>query len=271
LTAAGPSPRVDGSHAEPSGPRVSLMRVDAGLRAAVPPAELPSAERLLTAPLRELPPGPGALETLFDDVVHPFGALLLRGVVTSNVAIAGRRSAHLLGPGDVLRPWRSADTTVPCASSWTAAGGAEVAVLDDRFLMGMRRWPRVGAVIFERLAEQVEAGAVRTAIVALPRVEQRVLAMFWQLADRWGVVRPDGVVIRLALTHELIGWLTGAQRPTVSLALHTLADQGLLRRDETGAWILGSDSRAELAVQPAPRFGPASIVCARPVAQTARR
>jgi CRP/FNR family transcriptional regulator, cyclic AMP receptor protein len=79
---------------------------------------------------------------------------------------------------------------------------------------------------------------VCAAISAWPRVEERVLALFWQLADRWGVVRPDGVVIELALTHATIGHLVGAQRPTVSLALHALAEAGLLRRGDTGAWTL---------------------------------
>jgi CRP-like cAMP-binding protein len=178
---------------------------------------------------------------------HPFAALLLDGVVTYEIKLAGRRSAQLLGPGDLFRPWSSTEASLRYASSWSAAGDAAIALLDDHFLVAARRWPRLAAVVYDRLADQLEVGAVRAAIVALPRVEQRVLALFWQLADRWGIVRPEGVVVRLALTHEVIGRLVGAQRPTISLALHTLAEQELLSRDDAGAWSLSRESLTILA------------------------
>jgi len=39
-----------------------------------------------------------------------------------------------------------------------------------------------------------------------------VLLALWLLADRWGRATPDGTVLSLALTHELLGQLTGARR-----------------------------------------------------------
>jgi CRP/FNR family cyclic AMP-dependent transcriptional regulator len=230
---------------------VALLRVDVGLRAAVPPAELPFAERALVVPCRRLGEGQWSPEALLDDGVRPFAALLLRGLVTHDVMLGGRRSANLLAPTDVFRPWRSADTCLPCETRWSATGGAAVAVLDEHFVAAARRWPGLSAVVHERLAEQLDIAAVRAAIVGLPRVEERVLALFWQLADRWGVVRPDGVVIKLALTHALIGHLVGAQRPTVSLALRALVAEGVLHRGPTGAWTLSHDSLATLAARPA--------------------
>jgi CRP/FNR family cyclic AMP-dependent transcriptional regulator len=104
---------------------------------------------------------------------------------------------------------------------------------------------------------------VRAAIVGLPRVEERVLALFWQLADRWGVVRPEGVVVQLPLTHALIGQLVGAQRPTVSLALQSLADDGLLLRGDIGAWTLDHESGATLAPRCEPRLGRGAPASAR--------
>jgi hypothetical protein len=100
-----------------------------------------------------------------------------------------------------------------------------------------------------------------------------VLAIFWQLAERWGVVRPDGVVIGLALTHAVIGQLVGAQRPTVSLALQELADDGLLRRTGPSAWTLSHASLDALAgggqeVRPGPdpwlHDAPATVHAALP-------
>jgi hypothetical protein len=174
------------------------------------------------------------------------GAMVVRGLATREITIAGRRSAELLGPGDVFHPWSSANPVVPVTSRWASGCGALIALLDERFIAAARRWPQLFVVVHERLAEQLERVTLRAAIMALPRVEQRVLGVFWQLAERWGTVRSDGVAVELALTHELIGQLIGAQRPTVSLALHALAGEGLLKRTSRGTWILRHDSRDAL-------------------------
>jgi hypothetical protein len=85
------------------------------------------------------------------------------------------------------------------------------------------------------------------AICQLPRVEQRVLALLWHLAERFGRMAPDGVVLDLRLKHRLIGELVGAQRPTISLALATLLEEGLVRRRPGGALLLDPASRSALA------------------------
>jgi len=240
-----PRANDDASAAADVGPRVALLRVDAGLRAAVPAEELAVAERVVVATAHELDPGTWAPERLRVGA-DAFAVLLLRGVITHETAIAGRRSAELLGPGDVFHPWRPVDGAVPRSSRWASDSGVVMAVLDGRFLAAARRWPQLFAVIHERLAEQLDRATARAAIMALPRVEQRVLGLFWQLAERWGKVRPDGVVVELSLTHELIGQLIGAQRPTVSLALQSLAHEGLLQRTGHDAWLLAHDAHAAL-------------------------
>jgi CRP/FNR family transcriptional regulator, cyclic AMP receptor protein len=239
--------------ADGSASTVALLRVDPRLRDAVPADERGFAERVVVVPRRTLDPGLWEPAALVDRSVRPFAALLLSGVVTQQIMLAGRCSANILGPGDLFRPWPSGDTVLPCGTRWTVNGGAEIAVLDERFVMSARKWPGLSTVVYERLAEQLEAAAVRAAIIALPRVEERVLALFWQLADRWGVVTGEGVVVRLPLTHAVIGHLVGAQRPTVSLALQALAEAGLMHRGAHGAWTLAADSRAMLAA-PCERF-----------------
>jgi CRP/FNR family transcriptional regulator, cyclic AMP receptor protein len=235
-------------------PAVALLRVDQRLRGAVPEDEQGLAERIVVVPAHELSAGRWSPEVALGDGARPFAVLLLRGMVTHEITVAGRRSANLLGPGDLFRPWRDGDASVPYEARWTATHGTEIAVLDGRFVMATRRWPRLSTVVYDRLAEQLEAAAVRAAIVGLPRVEERVLALFWQLADHWGIVTADGVVVRLALTHAAIGRLVAARRPTVSLALHALADAGLLWRGATDDWVLARDSRATLAADCVHRF-----------------
>ena len=72
------------------------------------------------------------------------------------------------------------------------------------------------------------------------------LALFWQLADRWGTVTAFGVAVSLQLTHEVLGRLVGAQRPTVTLALSELAEAGLVVRVPKAGWLLSRDSYGEL-------------------------
>jgi CRP-like cAMP-binding protein len=69
------------------------------------------------------------------------------------------------------------------------------------------------------------------------RLDDRIQLLFWQLADRYGRVGPEGVRLDLRLTHELIGHLVGAHRPSVSVALARLQDAGVLRL-EAGRWVL---------------------------------
>jgi len=239
-------PEPDGAAARPRAAHpVALTRLDAAFHAAVPSDDRGLAQRY-TADVHALEPGPWAAHELEIDGRRAFAVMVLDGVLCQEVLLAERTCAELLGPGDVVRPWDREDPTIPCHMRWTCLEAASVAILDDRFVAAARRWPGLMAVMFERLNDQLHNAQRRTAIAALPRVEQRLIALFWQLADRWGVVHPEGIVIRLKLTHEFLGHLIGARRPTVSLAVAALAADNLLTRDAAGHWTLAHHSIDEL-------------------------
>jgi CRP/FNR family transcriptional regulator, cyclic AMP receptor protein len=96
----------------------------------------------------------------------------------------------------------------------------------------------IGAVIVDRVAERAHRLAVTQAISQLNRVDRRLLALFWHLAERWGRVAVEGVAVPLVLSHRLIGELVGARRPTISTALAELARDGQLVRRDDGTWLL---------------------------------
>ncbi len=234
--------------------KIPLLRADAGLRSAVPPGDRELAEQSVAAACVHLPAGPWEPRQLAENPNAATVVLILDGLITFEIALAGTPSAHLRGPGDVMVPWERVSDALPIATRWTVGtGGVELAVLGDSYRRAERRWPQLAINLQQRFADMAEAAAVRTAIMSLPRVEHRILALFWHLAERWGTVRPDGIRIELKLTHELIGRLAGAKRPTVSLALATLAEQDLLRSDEQG-WCLAHTSQtvlSEVAARPA--------------------
>ena len=49
---------------------------------------------------------------------------------------------------------------------------------------------------------------------------------------------PDGVVLPLALRHDVMAHLVGARRPTVSSAMGRLQRRGALRPRAAGGWVL---------------------------------
>jgi CRP/FNR family cyclic AMP-dependent transcriptional regulator len=87
---------------------------------------------------------------------------------------------------------------------------------------------------------------MQQAIGQLPRVEDRLLALMWSIADRRGVVRRDGIWVHLPVTHATLAQMIGARRPTVSLGLRTLSERGFLTA-ENGGWLLSRASLAEFA------------------------
>lgn len=227
--------------------RVRLLRADSTLAEGIPSDERERAEQLVLADVHGFQRGtwhPGAIQD-----GHPtgFAFLVMEGILTREVVIGERCSAELFGPGDVVGFSRPSDAFVPHDVRWTAQEPGSVAVLDDRFRTAARRWPTLGARLDERLFQHAERMALHVAIAQLGRVEHRLLAMLWHLADRWGRVTPHGVVVPLKLTHEALGRLVGAQRPTVTLALGELYATGSITRAATGGWLLQNESRPLLS------------------------
>ena len=169
-----------------------------------------------------------------------FGGLVLDGLLVRELTIAGSVSAELLGAGDLVLP-EDADQTVPFVgtqTAWTALEPTRVAWLDAPFAAALRRWPELGAALLERSERRFSRLAVLQAIGQFTRVDDRVLTLLWHLAERWGRVRTDEIVVPVRLTHKAIARLVGARRPSVTTAIGVLARRGLVGRRADGAWLL---------------------------------
>jgi CRP/FNR family transcriptional regulator, cyclic AMP receptor protein len=169
------------------------------------------------------------------------GLLLVEGIVAREIEAAGTvASTELLGPGDLLRPWRAereADV-LAVAVRWQVLAPLTVAVLDRQVTLALGRWPEIGAILLDRVNERAHRLAITQAIAQLTGIERRLHALLWHLAGRFGRVTGDGVVVRLGLSHRMLGQIVGARRPTVSTALGALAREGRIRRRDDGAWLL---------------------------------
>jgi CRP-like cAMP-binding protein len=173
---------------------------------------------------------------------QPFGLVVVEGLLAREVALGGRTSTSLYGPGDVFDLRTDEGSSLASGATVMCPDDAVVAVLDDRLLAAMREWPRMISRLFAIAMGQLERADVNAAIGQLERVEDRLLGFFWLLADRWGRRGAAGIAIEQPLTHEAIGHLIGARRPTVSLGLRALADEEVLTRSPEGVWLLSPSS-----------------------------
>ena len=166
-----------------------------------------------------------------------FGAAVLEGLVTNSLRIGEQAGIQLLGPGDLLVPPSELLPDWLAAFQSQTAGTARLGLFGNELLAAAYRWPRVLQGLYACIGEQMQRLMAQLVICQLPRVDDRVLAMLWLLSESWGHVTPSGVRLPLTLTHETLGALVGAARPTVTLALGKLADDGAIVHQDSG-WLL---------------------------------
>ena len=213
---------------------VRLLDVEPDLAGGLSEAERRHASRF-AVPAIEVEAGPWSPP---ESLHGAMGVVVLYGQLIRIGRTFARPDIHLLGPGDVAECRSLSDS----AGQWRALQPAQLAVLDERFVQLARRWPALMTGLAHRLFEAQQEQHTRAAICAMPRVEERILALLCHLAGRWGRVTTDGVTLALPVTHELLGALIGSRRPTVSLALQVLDSQRLLTRRDDGTWLLPVDA-----------------------------
>jgi CRP/FNR family cyclic AMP-dependent transcriptional regulator len=218
----------------------SLLELDPDLGQLLHDERLEAARQELRVTVHPLQTGPWDVEKLSGTSPDHLGLLVLDGVLAHEVLVSDTVSTELLGPGDVVRPWRLHDgaTLLQHSIRWSVLTRSRVALLDRRFGAHVAAYPEVNAAIIDRVAERALRLAVIRAISQLNRVDRRLLALFWHLAERWGKMTGDGIVVPMTLSHRMLGQLVGARRPTVSTALGELAREHELVRRDDGTWLL---------------------------------
>lgn len=239
-------------HTRPTEHFVYVLDHDAGLRSVLPEAERARARQHAVAGVLELSPGDWFPDT-DESAGAELGLLVLEGLMIRDVTVADARCGELIGPSTLLRPRDDRGTDAPMRHEigWRVVEPTRLAMLDRRFLRVAAHWPSLVTALVARATERAHNLGVMVSIHSLKRVDTRLLAFFWHLADRFGKVTADGVLIPLPLTHRQLALLVGAQRPSVTSALGALADRGLLRRDERGSWLLAlsADRPDEVALE----------------------
>jgi CRP/FNR family cyclic AMP-dependent transcriptional regulator len=163
-------------------------------------------------------PEPGAL-----------GFVIVDGVMGRRLTVAGASSIELLNRGDLLRPWQE-DSASFATAEWLVLDRITLANLDRRFAVQASRWPEIVAQLLNQAMQRSRSLAVHAAIENLVGLDKRLRVLFWHLAERWGRREGDAIVLPMRLTHQVLATLVGARRPSVTMALGELQDEGVLER-----------------------------------------
>ncbi|HEX6023762.1 MAG TPA: Crp/Fnr family transcriptional regulator [Solirubrobacter sp.] len=217
-----------------------MLELDSDLGQLLTDERRAAAERELRVRVTTFPIGEWDGGRLADADPSHIGLLIAEGVLAREVVLEDTVSTELLGPGDIVRPWHleGPPQLLAVTIRWNALTSVRLGLIDRRVAAALVRYPEITAVIVDRMSERAQRLTITQAISQLNRVDRRLLALFWHLAERWGRVSRDGIAVPLVLSHRLIGELVGARRPTVSTALAELARDGQLVRRDDGTWLL---------------------------------
>ena len=232
VAAASPEPRVRRGAA--------LLDLDPELGRFVPQDRRDAARAEIQVRVVRLRRGPWLTAALVGTDASQLGLLVVDGLLGRELISADVASLELLGPGDLLRPWDDATDgdLLGAVVRWTVLADARLAVLDSRVAGLISRYPQLYCALVERCIARSRRLAIGQAISQLKRVDRRLLCLLWHLAERWGKVTPEGVVIPLSLGHRILAQLVGARRPSVSAALGELSRRGEVARGPHKTWIL---------------------------------
>jgi len=227
---------------------ISIVDADPDLGDLLSPGDLERARREALTRVSRLSPGAWDAADAHEPAEHHRGFLIVDGLLSRTVNVLGKHCVELVGHGDVMRPWSWDETGshVRAEVGWQVMEETQLAVLDHAFVLRIVPWPQLGLELFNRGTRRAHHLAVALAIAHHQRVGDRLLLSLWHLAERWGRVTPEGIVVPLPLGHQRLADLVGASRQSVTTALGELRRDGLLSRRDSGEWVLHGEPPDEL-------------------------
>ena len=227
---------------------ISLVDADPDLGDLLSEGDLARARREAKTRVQRLTPGEWDAVAAQKPAEHHRGFLIVDGLLSRTVNVLGKHCVELVGHGDVMRPWSWDEdgSHVRAEIGWTVLEESRLAVLDHELVLRIVPWPQLGLELFNRGTRRAHHLAVALAIAHHQRVDHRLLLTLWHLAERWGRVTRDGIVVPLPLGHQRLADLVGAHRPSVTSALGELTRGGAISRRDDGVWVLHGAPPEEL-------------------------
>lgn len=93
--------------------------------------------------------------------------------------------------------------------------------------------PKIGLQVIKNLSERISWLSSRVGSLALTNIEQRLYRVLVNVAREHGASGPQGAIIQFPLTHEDLGFLTGAHRVSITRAIKSLKSAGkIIQQDK---------------------------------------
>jgi CRP-like cAMP-binding protein len=218
---------------------ICVLDIDPDLGANLPDAARPDAMRRSIARVLRVNEKTWDASAAADVARTGFGLLLIDGLILRRVGQGERFGGELLSSGDLLRPWEHDGEVAmaPFETRWTILSTPSFAILDGAWAAAMAPWPAVACALAGRGVQRSLRIAVMSAIMLERRIEQRLHMVLWELGQRQGRMRPEGILLSLPMTHQMLSELVAARRPSVTTGLQRLARTGKIRKHD-GGWIL---------------------------------
>lgn len=222
---------------------MTLADIDADLTADLGAERLELASRMLMTRVAIVPAGEWAPDSAALGGGDGLGLLVAEGLLVRRVGLGHRSAGELLGAGDVLRPWDEIAgwQASPFTASFVVVESLRVAMIDAALTARLMHFPEVVGRLMERVMARSRRATQQLAMAQIATLEARMHVLLWHLAERFGRVRSDGTFVALALTHETLGLLAGARRPSVTAALGALERTGLVEVVPGVGWLLKGD------------------------------
>lgn len=112
--------------------------------------------------------------------------------------------------------------------------------LEDSLICGLKKeqfesiileYPNVGLQVIKNMSRRISSLTDRIGDLATSDIEERLYSILMHIAGEHGQVESGGTRIPFPLTHEELGFLTGAHRVSVSRALKALKLAGKIASD----------------------------------------
>ena len=161
------------------GPTIRLLEAQPDLRQGLDAEQAAAATARVVARTVQLRAGDWTPPTVRCDRRDQLALLVIEGILSRTVTLAGRSVVELLGDEDLVRPWDNHDepTSMPAEVTWTALRPTQLAVLDEGFAARIGRWPAISASLLSRAVDRSRWLARHVAILDQPRLDVRLVLL----------------------------------------------------------------------------------------------
>jgi CRP/FNR family transcriptional regulator len=93
-------------------------------------------------------------------------------------------------------------------------------------------YPKVGLQVIKNLSKRISWLTSRIGSLAVTNIEDRLYRVLINVAKEHGTISQKGVIIQFPLTHEDLGFLTGAHRVSITRAMKALKETGKILHED---------------------------------------